>query len=150
MPGTVIDPVTVRPRAHRLVKIQAQKPGSAKFATMSSVFSDKHGDFTAVYKPTTAGTWHFRLLLPATASATSLVSASRPITATKDTTPPGSVSGVTVVQGVGSELALSWTNPTDADFAGVMIRRARRLDPAGLAVAGGAGHQRRRGRDVVH
>ena len=29
-----------------------------------------------------------------------------------------------VAQGTGSDLTLSWTNPTDADFAGVIIRRA--------------------------
>lgn len=129
MPGTVVDQVTVRPRAHRIVKIQAQKPGTKRFVTVSSTSSDKHGDFQVVYQPTRAGAWHFRLLLPATASATKLVSASRVVTATKDTTPPGPVSGVSVVQGVGSDLALSWTNPTDADFAGVMIRRAVGLTP---------------------
>ena len=59
---------------------------------MSSGFSNQHGDFAAVYKPTKVGTWHFRLFLPATAKATRLVSASRSITATQDTTAPGAVS----------------------------------------------------------
>ena len=39
------------------------------------------------------------------------------------TTPPGPVSGVAVTATT-SGVALSWTNPTAADFAGVMIRRA--------------------------
>jgi hypothetical protein len=123
IPATVTDAVTVRPRAHRVVRVQARKPGSKVFVTVSSGFSDKHGDFGAVYRPTKAGAWQFRLFLPATARATSLVSASRKVVARLDTTAPGPVTAVNVAQGVGSELSLSWTNPTDADFAGVMIRR---------------------------
>ncbi len=123
MPGAVVDAVSIHPRAHRVVRVQAERPGSKVFVTVSSGFSNQHGDFAAVYKPTKAGTWHFRLFLPATGRANRLVSASRSITATQDTTAPGSVTNVNVVQGVGSDLALSWTNPTDADFAGVMIRR---------------------------
>jgi hypothetical protein len=41
-----------------------------------------------------------------------------------DTTPPGPVSGVTVTGTTTSSVALSWTNLTDADLAGVLIRRA--------------------------
>ena len=85
--GTVTDQVSVRPRAHRLVRIQARRPGSTAFVTVSSRYSTKTGDFRAVYQPTTAGTWRFRLFLPATATARQLVSASRTITATKPTVP---------------------------------------------------------------
>ena len=85
--GTVTDQVSVRPRAHRLVRVQARRPGSTAFVTVSSRYSTKTGDFSAVYKPTTAGTWRFRLFLPATATARQLVSASRTITATKPTVP---------------------------------------------------------------
>ncbi len=85
--GTVTDQVSVRPRANRLVRIQARRPGSTSFVTVSSRYSTKTGDFRAVYKPTTAGTWRFRLFLPATARARQLVSASRTITATKPTVP---------------------------------------------------------------
>jgi hypothetical protein len=123
VPDTVVDQVTVRPRAHRLIKIQAQKPGSKSFVTVDRVFSDKHGDALVSYAPTKAGGWHFRLLLPATRTATTLVSASRLVKTTVDSVAPGPVTNVNVVQGVGSELSLSWTNPTDPDFAGVMIRR---------------------------
>jgi plastocyanin len=38
-----------------------------------------------------------------------------------DTTPPNDVSAFTATAGVG-QVSLSWTNPTDSDFAGVMIR----------------------------
>ena len=38
-----------------------------------------------------------------------------------DTTPPGDVTGFTADPGP-EQVALSWTNPTDSDFAGVMIR----------------------------
>ncbi|HEX4015252.1 MAG TPA: IPT/TIG domain-containing protein [Frankiaceae bacterium] len=40
-----------------------------------------------------------------------------------DTAPPGPVTAVTAA-GAPSSVALKWINPTDADFAGVMIRRA--------------------------
>ncbi len=40
-----------------------------------------------------------------------------------DTTPPGPVSNLQATPGSGS-VALSWTNPTSSDFAGVSIRRA--------------------------
>ena len=83
--GTVTDQVSVRPRAHRVVRIQARRPGSTTFVTVSSRYSTRSGDFRAVYQPTTVGAWRFRLVLPATATATQLVSASRTITATKDT-----------------------------------------------------------------
>jgi hypothetical protein len=38
-----------------------------------------------------------------------------------DTTPPGDVSGFTATPGSG-QITLTWTNPTDTDFAGAMIR----------------------------
>ena len=41
---------------------------------------------------------------------------------TADTTPPGPVTGLTATP-TATSVALSWTNPTDSDFAGVMIRR---------------------------
>ena len=85
--GTVTDQVSVRPRAHRVVRIQARRPGSTTFVTVSSRYSTRSGDFRAVYQPTTVGTWRFRLFLPSTATATQLVSASRTITATKPTAP---------------------------------------------------------------
>ena len=51
--------------------------------------------------------------------------------ASPDVTAPGPVSGVSV-SGVTSEsLVLSWTNPDDADHAGVMIRRAVGSTPPG-------------------
>jgi hypothetical protein len=42
-------------------------------------------------------------------------------TATSDTTPPGDVQNFTAVP-ANSQVALSWTNPSDSDFKGVMIR----------------------------
>ncbi len=122
--GTVVDQVEVLPRSHRVVRVQARKPGAKTFVTVYSGFSTKNGDFRAVYKPTKAGTWRFRLLVPAAGRASALVSISRAVTATLDTTAPGPVTGLSIVHGTTSDLALSWTNPTAPDFAGVMIRRA--------------------------
>jgi hypothetical protein len=42
-------------------------------------------------------------------------------TATSDTTPPGDVQNLTALPG-NSQVTLSWTNPSDSDFKGVMIR----------------------------
>lgn len=49
-----------------------------------------------------------------------------------DTTPPGDVTNFQAVAGNG-QLSLSWTNPTDTDFAGVMIRyRTDGVYPTGI------------------
>ena len=40
---------------------------------------------------------------------------------TRDTTPPGDITNFTATAG-DSQVTLSWTNPPDPDFAGVMIR----------------------------
>ncbi len=47
-----------------------------------------------------------------------------------DTTPPGNVSGFTPTPG-DSQISLTWTNPTDADFAGVKILRKIGSAPTG-------------------
>jgi len=46
-----------------------------------------------------------------------------------DTTPPGEVTNFTADPG-DEEVSLSWTNPTDPDFAGVVIRRKEGSYPA--------------------
>ncbi|MCK5607283.1 Ig-like domain-containing protein, partial [Candidatus Pacearchaeota archaeon] len=45
-------------------------------------------------------------------------------TQTGDTTPPADVSNVTSASNSEGSASLSWINPTDTDFAGVMIRRS--------------------------
>ena len=52
-----------------------------------------------------------------------------------DTNPPGPVSGVTATPSTTS-IDLSWTNPADADLAGVMIRRAAGATPPASATSG--------------
>ncbi len=48
----------------------------------------------------------------------------------QDTTPPGPVTGLTITPDV-LQNALSWTNPGDGDFAGVVIRRKTGSYPTG-------------------
>jgi len=55
---------------------------------------------------------------------TTVTKASAAVTLPADTTPPGPVTAVTAVPGTSRGLDLAWTNPTDGDFAGVLIRRA--------------------------
>jgi hypothetical protein len=45
-----------------------------------------------------------------------------------DTTPPAGVTGFTAVAG-DSQVSLSWTNPGEEDFAGVMVRRSTTVAP---------------------
>ena len=47
----------------------------------------------------------------------------------RDTTAPGSVTDLAFAATTSSTITLSWTNPVDGDFAGVMIRRATGSTP---------------------
>ena len=48
-----------------------------------------------------------------------------------DTTPPGPVTGLSASEVGSDHITLSWTNPGDGDFAGVMIRRRLGTTPPG-------------------
>lgn len=48
-----------------------------------------------------------------------------------DTTPPGPVTGLSASEVGSDHVTLSWTNPADGDFAGVMIRRRLGTTPPG-------------------
>ncbi|SDI91049.1 IPT/TIG domain-containing protein [Frankineae bacterium MT45] len=52
-----------------------------------------------------------------------------------DVTAPAPVTGMTATPG-STSVVLTWTNPTDADFTGVMIRRAAGSTPPATATAG--------------
>ena len=49
---------------------------------------------------------------------------------------PGPVTGVTVTAATTSSITLSWTNPTSANFTGVMIRRAAGSTPPATPTSG--------------
>jgi len=54
-----------------------------------------------------------------------------------DTTPPGNVTGLSVVNpATGGQLNLSWANPGDADLNGILIIRRQGGIPTGTPVAG--------------
>ncbi len=53
-----------------------------------------------------------------------------------DTTPPGAVTGLSVTGTTTTSITLSWTNPVDADLAGVMIRRAPGSTPPSSPTSG--------------
>ena len=55
-----------------------------------------------------------------------------------DTTPPGPVTAVSVTGATSSTLTLSWTNPPDADLAGVVVRRAQGPTPPSTPTSGTA------------
>jgi PKD domain len=130
--ATVRDDVSVRPKASRTIEVQARRAGARIWTkTPASGVSTKAGDFTAVYQPT-LGVWEYRLVVKASRDAREAVSQTREITAKAPTTPPadttapGPVTGLWVKadSSTDTSVALYWVNPTDADFTGVMIRRA--------------------------
>ncbi|MBW7998404.1 MAG: hypothetical protein FVQ81_17895 [Candidatus Glassbacteria bacterium] len=49
---------------------------------------------------------------------------------TTDTTPPAAITGLGLAPGDG-QVIMTWTNPADSDFAGVMIRRSTVSNPTG-------------------
>ena len=55
-----------------------------------------------------------------------------------DTTPPGPITSLTITGATTSTLNLTWTNPTDADYEGAVIRRATGTTPPASPTAGTA------------
>ncbi len=67
-------------------------------------------------------TYHFKAF-SSDAAANQASSGDFTFTTLADTTPPANVSNLSATPG-NQQIALSWTNPADADFAGVRIRRS--------------------------
>ncbi len=85
------------------------------------------------------GTLTYRLVARAEGGAAEVSSAPRSIVVqdtNTDTTPPGPVTGLSVSGTSSSSVSLSWGNPGDADFAGVMVRRAVGATAPGSPSAG--------------
>ena len=120
---TVVDRVVVVPRARRTVEVQARRPGSSKFVTQSRGRSTAAGAFRAVYAPTSAGTWRFRLRVLPSATRAAATSETRVLNAI-DVAAPRAVSSLQVSEISLDSATLTWVNPTDKDFTGVTIRRA--------------------------
>jgi hypothetical protein len=160
---SVVDLVTVLPKAHRAVSVQARRPGARRFVTVATGSFSSDGAFRAVYRPTDAGVWAYRLVVRASTTARTGISATRIVTVTRLTptptptptprptprptptptptpgpadTAPGPVTGLTVVSTTSSSINLSWTNPADPDFAGVQIRRAVGTTPPASPTGG--------------
>jgi hypothetical protein len=89
----VSDDVVVAPRGARRVLVQGRAPGAARFVTLSTETTSSSGAFRAQYRPTTVGTWAFRLVLPASATARSFTSPARTVTATARDNGPASTGG---------------------------------------------------------
>lgn len=84
------------------------------------------------------GTWQFRLLVPVSQTGREAQTAVREVTV-KDTVPPGPVTDLTAGSGrTRTSIPLSWTNPTDADLAAVLVRRAVGATPPASVTAGTA------------
>ena len=103
--------------------------------------------FETLYSPVTAGvTYYYTIFSRDTEgnfSVTGMQAAAVPLEV-NDTTPPGEVTGFDAALGIAAAMVeLTWTNPTDADFAGVKIQRDEGLAPTtpttGLTVYEGSG-----------
>ncbi len=161
--ATVVDGVTVSPKAHRAIMVQARRFGTAHFVTVSTVRSSSAGAFTVVYRGAAPGQWTYRVLVRASATAQMTTSALRALTVTgptspptptptptltptptptptapvpADVTPPGPVTGLRPAKVMAVSIGLAWTNPTDSDFAGVTIRRAAGPTAPGTPTSG--------------
>lgn len=132
----IADDVIVTPHAKRVVLVQARRPGSADFKTLSTGHSSASGKFHAVYVASTAGTWRFRLLVRRTATREQGVTGMR-VVKTVDLTAPEAVTGVGF-EATSSTIKLTWVNPTATDFSGVTIRRTVGPNPA-QSPTGGTG-----------
>jgi len=88
--------------------------------TLDSTRVASHSQTLTSLQPAT--TYQFRVRSK-DEGGSSLLSANFSFTTTSlaDTTPPGDVTQFTAIPG-NSQASLSWTNPTDADFKGVMLR----------------------------
>jgi outer membrane protein assembly factor BamB len=85
------------------------------------------------------GTQTYRVVAAAAGGASAVASAARSIlvqAGSSDTTPPGPVTGLAVTVTTSSTVTLSWTNPGDADLAGVVVRRAAGATPPASPSAG--------------
>jgi hypothetical protein len=133
---TVTDDIAISPRGQRTVLVQARRPGSSAYLTQSQGTSSRSGGYTVSYRPSSVGAWSFRVVVRATAQALPATSPARSVTVNAanpggnpggnpaDTTAPGPVTGLRVTSVTGSSISLAWTNPSDSDYDGVIVRRA--------------------------
>jgi len=77
----------------------------------------------------TGTTYHY-LVRSTDAYGQEAVSGDQTFSTLADTTPPANVTGFTATSG-NSQVTLTWTNPTDADFAGVIVVRKQGGFPTG-------------------
>jgi len=118
----VVDSVTVVPHARRVVLVQAQGPQASQFVTLSSGRSAANGRFKAVYAASKPGAWKFRLVVRPSKTRKGASTGPRRVTAV-DQTAPGAITQAAAATTT-STVKLSWVNPKDKDFQGVVIRRA--------------------------
>jgi hypothetical protein len=136
--GVVTDVVAVLPRARRTVWVQARRPGASDFETLTTGTSSGTGAFTAVYRPSTAGVWAYRLTVPASATARTAVSPTRTVTvsqltpaltSTSTPTPTPTPTGTTTV-GAPTTAALS-INGSTGSTARQTVNLSEALDVTG-------------------
>jgi outer membrane protein assembly factor BamB len=112
-------------RVGRPVTLQ-QLEGGDTWTTFDSGVQSSSGKATFPVTLDGTGTFKFRVVTGAWKGAAAKVSATRTLVVSEpgDTTAPGPVTSVTVTGATASSLTIDWTNPSDSDYAGVVIRRA--------------------------
>ena len=143
--GEAWSAVTVTPAAVRTVTVQYRRAGTAAFTSASSGRTNALGRMDVGLKPVAAGTWQFRLVVPATATAGPAVTATRTVvasgTAAKTAITGFSSSAATLQRGASLGDAVALT-PRAARNVLVQYRRAGTAffatQSAGVASAAGA------------
>ncbi len=114
--------------------------GGTTWVTEATATQNRNGKAAFVVDTSTPGTTTYRAVTARWRGAAAKATSAAQFTVTDvdpgDTTPPGPVSTVTVTGATASSLTLTWVNPGDADFAGVMIRRAVGSTPPATPASG--------------
>lgn len=79
--------------------------------------------------PTIAGDFSVTIAAADSSSPANTDSAGFTVDVAVDTTPPGAVTAVSASPILVSSATLHWTNPTDSDLSGVVVRRSQGLTP---------------------
>ena len=101
-------------------------PTTATGLTVTGLANDTKVWFTVAARDTSGNTSAYAPAVSATPTAPP----------TPDTTPPGSVTGLTVTATTANSISLSWSNPTDADLAEVIVRRTTGATPPASPATG--------------
>jgi outer membrane protein assembly factor BamB len=129
--GAVAKASFAPPRTGRTVTLERQ--AGTGWTTEQTGTEAADGSASFAVSTSTTGSRTYRVVAAARRGAPSVASAARTIVVetgqAPDTTPPGTVSFLTIEDTTTSSITLSWSNPADDDYRGAMVRRAAGSTP---------------------